>query len=56
MSWADFQAMGDRAFYLWGSFGAFFLMISVEIIWLRIAAKRVSNGTENEMESEGERK
>jgi heme exporter protein CcmD len=43
MSWADFIAMGDRGFYLWGSFAAFFLMIVVEVIWLRISAKRVRN-------------
>jgi heme exporter protein CcmD len=48
MSWADFQAMGDRAFYLWGSFGAFFLMIAVEIIGLRMRAARVRNEMENE--------
>jgi heme exporter protein CcmD len=47
MSWADFQAMGDRAFYLWGSFAAFFLMIAVEVIWLRMRAARVRNEMEN---------
>jgi heme exporter protein CcmD len=53
MSWADFQAMGDRAFYLWGSFAAFFLMMFVEIIWLRMRATRVRNEMESErMESE----
>jgi heme exporter protein CcmD len=46
MSWADFQAMGDRAFYLWGSFGALFLMIVVEVLWLRASAKRVRNNRE----------
>jgi heme exporter protein CcmD len=43
MSWADFMAMGDRGFYLWGSFAAFFLMIAVEVIWLRVSAKRGRN-------------
>ncbi len=48
MSWADFMAMGDRGFYLWGSFAAFFLMIVFEVIWLRMSAKRVRNGLTEE--------
>lgn len=40
MNWAEFFAMGGRAFYVWGSFGVFALAIAIEIIMLRSRAKR----------------
>lgn len=33
-SWSDFWAMGGYGFYVWGSYGALFLLILVEIILL----------------------
>jgi heme exporter protein D len=33
--------MGERAFYVWGSFSAFGLLIMVEILLLRIRIKKV---------------
>ena len=40
MNWANFFSMDGRAFYVWGSFGAFALAIIAEIIILRMRAKR----------------
>jgi heme exporter protein D len=33
-SWSDFWAMGGYGLYVWGSYGALFLLILVEIILL----------------------
>jgi heme exporter protein D len=33
-SWSEFWAMGGYGFYVWGSYGALFLLILVEIILL----------------------
>lgn len=41
MNWNEFFSMGDRAFYVWGSFGAFALFIMVEILLLRMRLKKV---------------
>ena len=35
MNWADFFSMGGRGFYVWASYGAFVLVIAVEISMLR---------------------
>ena len=35
MNWAEFFSMGGRGFYVWGSYGAFALVIAAEIILLR---------------------
>jgi len=40
MNWAEFFSMGGRGFYVWGSYGAFVLVIAIEIIMLRGRAKR----------------
>ncbi len=39
MNWAEFFSMGGRGFYVWGSFGAFALGITIEIIAVRHRAK-----------------
>ena len=40
MSLAEFFSMGGRGFYVWGSFGAFALMVAIEIFLLRNRARR----------------
>ena len=40
MNWANFFSMDGRAFYVWGSFGAFTLAIIAEIIILRLRTRR----------------
>ncbi len=40
MNWAEFFSMGGRAFYVWGSFGAFAVAVAIEIILLRGRAQR----------------
>ena len=35
MNWADFFSMGGRGFYVWASYGAFVLVIAVEISMVR---------------------
>jgi heme exporter protein D len=35
MNWATFFDMGGRGFYVWGSFGAFLLLIVIEIMMVR---------------------
>ena len=44
MNWSEFFSMGERAFYVWGSFGAFALLIIGEIALLRIRIKKVRKG------------
>ena len=40
MSLAEFFSMGGRGFYVWGSFGAFALMVAIEIFLLRQRVRR----------------
>jgi heme exporter protein D len=40
MNWATFFDMGGRGFYVWGSFGAFMLLITIEIILVRLRIHR----------------
>ena len=35
MNWAEFFAMGGRAFYVWGSYGMALFIFIVEIILVR---------------------
>jgi heme exporter protein CcmD len=49
MNWAEFFYMDGRAFYVWGSFGAFILAIALEIIFLRLRGKRINAEIEEEM-------
>jgi heme exporter protein CcmD len=41
MNWSEFFAMDGKGFYVWMSFGAFFLCIVVEIIMVRLRIGRV---------------
>ncbi len=45
MNWAEFFSMGGRAFYVWGSFGAFAVAVAIEIILLRGRARRAEMAT-----------
>ena len=49
MNWAEFFSMDGRAFYVWGSFGAFAVAIIVEIVVLRIRTKRINAEIEEEI-------
>jgi heme exporter protein D len=40
-SWAEFFAMGGRAFYVWGSFGVALLLMAVEVLLLMRKRRRV---------------
>jgi heme exporter protein CcmD len=40
MNWAEFFSMDGRSFYVWGSFGAFLLLIVIEIIAVRLRIHR----------------
>lgn len=40
MNWTDFFSMGGRGFYIWGSFGAFLLLLVIEIIVVRLRIHR----------------
>ena len=40
MNWAEFFAMDGRGFYVWGSFGAFLILIVIEIIAVRLRIHR----------------
>lgn len=51
MNWAEFFAMGGRGFYVWGSFGAFFLAIALEIWLVRQRALRATRETATEERS-----
>jgi len=39
-SWSDFWAMGGRAFFVWGSYGATALCVVVELVLLGRARKK----------------
>ncbi len=41
MNWNEFFSMGERAFYVWGSFGAVALAITGEIVLLRMRLNKV---------------
>jgi len=41
LNWNEFFSMGDRAFYVWGSFGAVALAMIVEVVLLRMRLKKV---------------
>ena len=49
MNWAEFFYMDGRAFYVWGSFGAFIIAIALEIILLRLRGKRINAEIEEEL-------
>ena len=49
MNWAAFFSMDGRGFYVWGSFGAFAIAIVLEIIFVRLRAKRAQAAIEDEL-------
>jgi heme exporter protein CcmD len=49
MNWGDFFSMDDRAFYIWASFGALAIAIIVEVVLLRMRARRVNNEIRQEL-------
>ena len=49
MNWAEFFSMDGRAFYIWGSFGAFAIAIMMEIVLVRRRGQRVNAEIEEEM-------
>lgn len=49
MNWAAFFSMDGRAFYIWGSFGAFAIAIILEIALVRLRGKRIHAEIEDEL-------
>ena len=49
MNWATFFSMDSRAFYMWGSFGAFAIAIVLEIMLVRLRGKRAQAEIEEEL-------
>ena len=49
MNWAEFFSMDGRAFYVWASFGAFFIAIFLEIVLVRWRGKRISAEIEEQL-------
>ncbi len=49
MNWAAFFSMDGRAFYMWGSFGAFAIAIMMEIVLVRRRGQRVIAEIEEEI-------
>ena len=43
MNWAEFFVMDGRGYYVWGSFGAFLLVIAIEIVMVRLRIDRAQN-------------
>lgn len=49
MNWAEVFSLDSRAFYLWGSFGAFAIAILAEIVLVRMRGKRINSLVEKEL-------
>ena len=49
MNWSTFFSMDSRAFYIWGSFGAFAIAIVLEITMVRLRVKRAQAEIEKEL-------
>ena len=49
MNWATFFSMDSRAFYIWGSFGAFAIAVVLEIMLVRLRIKRAQAEIEEEL-------
>ena len=49
MNWATFFSMDSRAFYIWGSFGAFAIAVVLEIMLVRLRVKRAQAEIEEEL-------
>jgi heme exporter protein D len=48
MDWAEFFSMGGRGFYVWGSYGAFVVLIALEILFLRARSRRAATLVDGE--------
>ncbi len=35
MNWSEFLDMGGYGFYVWGSYGAAALLMTLEVLWVR---------------------
>ena len=49
MNWTAFFSMDARAFYVWGSFGAFVVAIMLEITLVRLRGKRAQAEIEGQL-------
>ena len=49
MNWSAFFSMDGRAFYVWGSFGAFAVAIALEIVLVRARARRAAREIRDDM-------
>ena len=49
MNWTEFFSMDGRAFYVWGSFGAFFIAIILEIVLVRWRGRRIGAEIEEQL-------
>ena len=49
MNWTAFFSMDARAFYIWGSFGAFVVAIVLEITLVRLRGKHAKAEIEEEL-------
>ena len=49
MNWAEFFSMDGRGFYIWGSFGAFFIAIVLEVVFVRLRGKHAQAAIEEEL-------
>jgi heme exporter protein CcmD len=49
MNWAEFFSMDGRGFYVWGSFGAFLLLIVIEIIAVRLRIHRAQEDVRDDV-------
>ena len=49
MKWTEFFSMDGRAFYVWASFGAFFIAIILEIVFVRWRGKRINAEIEEQL-------
>lgn len=49
MNWTEFFSMDGRAFYVWASFGAFFIAIILEVVLVRWRGKRISAEIEEQL-------
>ena len=49
MNWPTFFSMDSRAFYIWGSFGVYAIAVVLEIMLVRLRAKRAQAEIEEEL-------
>ena len=50
MNWAEFFVMDGRGFCVWGSFGAFLLVIAIEIVMVRLRIDRAQNAVRSSLD------